>query len=212
MTGVLNDRIPLRERKKQATRARIIDVALRMFGQRGFESPTVEEIAAAAEVGKGTIYNYFRTKEEIVVAFMVDVEKRVQEQARRFARAEGEPEEILERYVRYHLRVKEPYRDFLRVLMAQFFLRGAGLYPRLGEMQAAINSVLSELFESLQKRGLLRHDVKLPELIEIFKMVHFGVAMVWLTDSPPYRGTYRLLKEEMRLFCRGLAAPKSAAR
>jgi 16S rRNA (guanine966-N2)-methyltransferase len=50
----------------EATRARIIETAIRIFGKRGLAAPTVEEIAAEAEVGKGTIYNYFATKEEIV--------------------------------------------------------------------------------------------------------------------------------------------------
>lgn len=209
MTKVRNDRLPLRVRKKEATRARIIDVAVRMFGARGIEAPTVEEIAAAAEVGKGTIYNYFRTKEQIVVAFMVDVETRVQERARRFAKARGPLADILVNLIRFHLRLKEPYRDFIRVFLGQFLTRGAELHPRLMEMQEAINSALLELFQSLQKQGLVRRDVELAELIEIFKMLHFGVAMVWLNDSPPYRGTHRLLREEMRLFCRGLAAPKS---
>src|SRR6516164_10118921 len=75
--------LPLREIKKQATRKRIIETGVRIFTARGIEAATVDEIAAAANVGKGTIYNYFETKEDIVVAFLVDIESQVQTEVAR---------------------------------------------------------------------------------------------------------------------------------
>jgi len=199
-------RPPLRQRKKLETRARIIEVAVRMFGQRGMTAPTVEEIAAAAEVGKGTIYNYFATKEEIVVAFMVEVEKRVQAKVADFATRRGPLASILADFIRYQLELKEPYRDFVRVFMAQVYTRGSELMPHFEEMQKAIDPPLAEFFESLIRRGLMRNAVQIPSLIEIFKLLHMGIVTVWINDSPPYDGTMRLLEEEMRLFSRGLAA------
>jgi AcrR family transcriptional regulator len=56
----------LREYKKRQTRQRISDVATGMFMSRGFESVTIAEIAAAADVSEKTVYNYFPTKESLV--------------------------------------------------------------------------------------------------------------------------------------------------
>ena len=58
-------RIGLRERKKQRAREAISDTATALFVERGFESVTLAEIAAAAEVSVGTIVNYFGTKEDL---------------------------------------------------------------------------------------------------------------------------------------------------
>jgi AcrR family transcriptional regulator len=204
-------RLSLRQRKKRETRARIIDVAIRMFGERGIAAPTVEEIAAAAEVGKGTIYNYFATKEEIVVAFMVEVEKRVQGKVADFATRRGPLESILADFIRYQLELKEPYRDFVRVFMAQVYTRGAELLPHFEEMQKAINPPLIELFQNLLRRSLIREDANLDTLIEIFKLLHMGIITVWINDAPPYRGTLALLTEEMRLFCEGLGTERHQA-
>jgi AcrR family transcriptional regulator len=58
----------LREQKKQQTRDAIVAQAGRLFGTRGFSATTMEEIAAAAGVSAGTLYNYFGTKNTVLLA------------------------------------------------------------------------------------------------------------------------------------------------
>ena len=56
----------LRERKKRETAERIYRAALKLFRQRGYDATTVEEIAQAADVAKGTFFNYFPTKDAVL--------------------------------------------------------------------------------------------------------------------------------------------------
>ncbi|TDE58870.1 TetR/AcrR family transcriptional regulator [Nonomuraea mesophila] len=57
----------LRERKKRLTRQHISEVALGLFVARGFDGVTIAEVAAAAEVSVNTVYNYFDSKEDLVL-------------------------------------------------------------------------------------------------------------------------------------------------
>jgi len=58
-----------REEKKQETQKRIVDAAICLFSEKGYEATTVAEITEMAGVAKGTFFNYFKAKEELLIKF-----------------------------------------------------------------------------------------------------------------------------------------------
>src|SRR5580765_1958669 len=58
-----------RQRRSAETRERLFRAALRLFAEKGFAETTVEDITNAADVGKGTFFNYFPSKDHILLAF-----------------------------------------------------------------------------------------------------------------------------------------------
>jgi AcrR family transcriptional regulator len=193
-----------RERKKIAVRAQILSTAIDLFSRRGLEAVTIDEIAAAADVGKGTIYNYFATKEDIVVAFMADLEVRMAPTIARFRPGKRPVDRILADYILLHFRLKEPYHPFVRVFLAQMFTDTARFFPYMVEMQKYIDPPLHSLFSKLAERGMLRADIELPQLIMSFKTMHLGLTALWAVEGPPFQQTALVVRQQMQFFTQGI--------
>src|SRR5260370_7198338 len=63
------DHVPLRERNRQRTFQRIIDAAFTLFRTLGYDQTTMDAIAEKAEVSRGTLFNYFPTKQSLLMPF-----------------------------------------------------------------------------------------------------------------------------------------------
>ena len=181
-----------RERKKNAAREQIISKGIELFAQRGIEATTIEQIANAADIGKGTVYNYFQSKEEIIVAFIADIERQVQEKLRGFDAFDGDVDDILSDFILFQFQLKAPHYQFVRVFLAR--------------MQKSIDPPIDFLFQTLGDRGLIRQDLDTPELILAFKTVHLGLTGLWAMEGPPFAQTERVLRLQMKLFSEGLKA------
>ncbi len=68
-----------KERERLFRKQEIIDASVKLFASKGFNNTTLDEIAASSEFGKGTIYNYFSSKEEIYSAIVEDVSKNLKQ-------------------------------------------------------------------------------------------------------------------------------------
>lgn len=197
-----------RERAKTACRAQIIDAGIRLFGERNINAVTVDEIAAAADVGKGTIYNYFRTKEHIVVAFMADFERKVHAKLRDLLTANRPLAETLIEFIRLQFQMKAPYHRFVRVFFAQMFLHTAQFVPQMAEIHELTRSSTESLLLALRKRGAIRSDVRISDLTLVFTNIHLGLFALWAIEGPPFAATDHAVKREIVLFCEGLEARK----
>ncbi|MYW63820.1 TetR family transcriptional regulator [Streptomyces sp. SID8379] len=83
-----DDGLGLRERKKRQTTVRVWSVAVDLFLEHGYEKVSVAQIAEAAEVSKMTVFNYFKTKEDLLMGPMEEHIEDLVEAVR--GRAEGE--------------------------------------------------------------------------------------------------------------------------
>jgi AcrR family transcriptional regulator len=198
-----------RARRKAATRAQIVDAGIRLFSEHGIDAVTVDQIAGEADVGKGTIYNYFQTKEDIVVAFMVDLERKVQDRLRGAAGPKPAVAAALIDFVQSQLRLKRRYHAFVRVFLGHMFSHTEQFMPYMAEMQKVIDPPIENLFGGLLRRGAIRSDVKLAELVLVFKTMQLGFTALWAVEGPPFKQVTRVIELELTLFCKGLEVTRS---
>src|SRR5262245_28414463 len=165
----------------------IIDAAIRVFARNGYYNSRVSDIAREAGIASGTIYLYFKTKDEILVTlFREKVAEWVANVRREVA---GEPDAVakIRRLVALHFEVLESHPDLAEVVQVELrqgqkFFRGASAH----EVSAYFELITSVLEEGVAA-GQIRHDVP----VKVATKVLFGamdqLATSWVLGKRQYR-------------------------
>jgi len=95
--------IPLTEEEQNRRRHEVFNASLSLFLEKGFQETSMESIAKAAGMGKSTLYDYFRTKDEILVSFMEDTIDHLNARAKQIAGQDLPAVERLHQFLQAHL-------------------------------------------------------------------------------------------------------------
>lgn len=108
--------IPLTPEQLEQQRAKIYDAALRLFQEKGFYETSMREIAAGANLGKSTLYDYFKSKDEILVSYFIDQILDLQQRAEDICRQDLSVSEKIRRIMQMHLSYLLTHKNtFLRL-------------------------------------------------------------------------------------------------
>jgi AcrR family transcriptional regulator len=99
--------------KAVQTRRRLLKVAGELFGERGFEETTTRDVAARAGLASGTLFNYYRSKEELALGLVIEHLTEANTEFETLRRPAGSLEEWLFAFVTTELRHLAPIRPFL---------------------------------------------------------------------------------------------------
>lgn len=140
-------------------RARVLEVAYQAFAAEGLSVP-IDEIARRAEVGAGTIYRHFPTKDELFRAVVKDRMQRVVDDGYALL-ASDEPGAAIFTFLRS---IVLQWGATDRVLVEALAGFGIDIAQAAPESEDAFLAVLGELLGAAQKAGTARHDVGVPEV------------------------------------------------
>src|SRR5436190_12719396 len=108
-----------RESQRQDKRARILEAAVRVFADRGFFNATVAEIARAAGVADGTIYLYFKGKDDLLLRLFDEKMAELHQSARAALDEEQGAPARLRRFIQHHLQAVEKNPELAAVLIVE---------------------------------------------------------------------------------------------
>ncbi len=184
----------------EETRDRILDAALRLFRERGFEQTTMRDVATEAGVATGAAYYYYRSKEDLVMAF--------------YLRTDEEARAIFEKAIASSKDLKKRIRAMIEGKFVQFTehrgllaaLLKAGVDPRapLSPFGAETKEVRDDNI-AWYARALAGSDVSVPkdlaaDVPRLLWLYHLGLIYFWIIDeSPKQRRTQRLLDATLDL-------------
>lgn len=167
-----------RQRRSTETRERLFRAALNLFAQKGFAETTVEDITNAADVGKGTFFNYFPSKDHILIAFS-DMQLAKLQGAVEGMRQSSEPMSSFLHTMSVRM-TEEPARapDVVRAIL-QANLSNSSVRNVMKERNARAEALLTQLVEIGQERGEFRRDLPALELAQVFRQTTFGTLLMW---------------------------------
>jgi AcrR family transcriptional regulator len=167
-----------RERRSAETRERLFRSALQLFAQKGFEETTVEDITEAADVGKGTFFNYFPSKDHILIAFS-DMQIGKLEQAVGGLRSSGESLPEFMRGLVLKM-TEEPIRNpgLIRALL-RGYLSTTAVREMMIQKQNHAHGLHKQMIEIGQARGEVRGDIPAAEIAHFFRQSIFGTLLIW---------------------------------
>ena len=192
-----------RERRAAETRVRLFRCALQLFSERGFPNVTVEDITDAADVGKGTFFNYFDSKDH-VLSVMAEIQ--LGKVAEALAMAEDGTRAI--HSVLHHLFLRaaeEPGRspDLARALISSFLASEAvrGIIRR--EMSKS-RKMLAQIVADGQKSGEIDPGLKKEKLATQLLQTFMGTVLFWSLHEKPALNTW--MEDSFQHFWRAIAA------
>jgi AcrR family transcriptional regulator len=171
---------PPNRRKRQSAerRERLFRSALDLFARKGFGETTVEDITNAADLGKGTFFNYFPSKEHIILAF-AEMQLAKLKAAFEEMRSANVPVPVFMRSLGARM-TQEPIRNpaIIRILL-QSFLTDSPVRESVLNLQNRVIAIHTEMIRIGQSRGEIRNDLPPEVMAHVFRQTIFGTLLIW---------------------------------
>lgn len=190
-----------RERKRQQTADAIVQAARELFTGQGYAATTMEQIAARADVAKGTLYAHFPVKEAILGDYMrAELRAGEAQLAPRLAAA-ADTRARLDTLFACAATWLEPHRELL----------GPHIAYRLGHLRidapdpaqrSGLDAIIGRILGAGQAAGEVRGDIAVPVLAAQLEFAYLSVLLRWLA-APPGFDLPAALAEMLSLFLDG---------
>ena len=172
----------IREQKKKKTKTAILDAAMILFSQKGYDNTSIEQLSRAAGIGKGTIYTYFRTKSEIFLAFCEEQLEFVYKELAEKTNSEAPLIQQLLTLFMGEFQFIYRNKEFGRILMKETVFPKELTVERSGELHSKYIDLLVPMFQHAQKRGELRTDLELILVTGHFYALYIMTVSGWYME------------------------------
>jgi AcrR family transcriptional regulator len=200
---VIPDKEPgRRERRKEETRRQIFQAAMKLFEKKGVFDTTVEEITQAADVGKGTFFNYFPSKEAIFSA-LAERQMGVLERAVEAAKDAPSVHPVLLNMAKELSAGPGRSQIMLRSLLG-IILNNKMLFELFSTVLAKGRVRVAEIVRRGQDLGEIRSDLQAEDIARCLQHSVFGTNFIWAASKPS--DLMQQQERSMDIFWRGIAA------
>ena len=169
-------------------RERIIAAAAKLFGEKGYHDTTTAEIAESAGVAAGTIYIYFSSKEELLVAVFEEFLGKHMERLREGVEAEPTPEKKVVRLLALGLELMYTNPDSARIFLSQLRQSTKMITTVAKRSSRAYKDIIEGILTDGVQTGLCR-DVNVPAATSMLFGAFQSTVLDWVADGCSYNLT-----------------------
>ena len=140
-------------------RAGILSAAKHVFAQQGYSDTVVDDIAGKAGIAKGTLYLYFKSKEEIFLAALLEDCQVLDKLTRERMQSVDSWDEKIKAFVAVRVEYLEKHQDFLRIFLAEvrsMMIRRGKLPHELHQIKRDAEALLIQVFAAAIAKGEIR--------------------------------------------------------
>jgi TetR/AcrR family transcriptional regulator, fatty acid metabolism regulator protein len=188
-------------------RDRILRAAVKIFSRKGFFNSKVSEIARAAEVADGTIYLYFRNKDDLLISLFEEKMGEVVADVRRRIADGGNALEKLKIFIENHMDLLEREAGLVEVLQVELRQSTKFLKDYTPVKFFEYLEIISDILEEGRREGVLRPDLN----ISIARRAIFGaldeLSLTYILSRKPMYHPTVTAAELCRILLEGLCVP-----
>ncbi len=164
----MDEKISRRERKKIHSKRVILEAAVKCFGKKGFQETSIAEIMNEADLGIGTFYNYFESKEDILKCLLGGIVDELREAMEQLTQQKLPAAAVLEKMVVLTAQLLDDNRFVLPLFLSaanRSALPEGGGHP--GEAPA-FKTIFAHIIQQGQDTGEFRQDIPAGIITEMF--------------------------------------------
>jgi TetR/AcrR family fatty acid metabolism transcriptional regulator len=144
--------------KKKVKRQLIIDAAIEVFSRNGFQNSTISEIAQKANVAEGTIYQYFKNKEDLFFSIPIDKTREFYDELELHLQGINGAENKIRKFVWYYFYHLQDNPEYARALMLEMRVNRNFAKAKAFEAYRPLTHKILEIIEEGQEEGIIRND------------------------------------------------------
>ena len=188
---------------KEEVRAHIVGIARRIFTRYGFRKTTMEEIASASQMGKSSIYYYFKSKEEIFRAVVEFEATMLKEQLSRIISKNNSPPERLKAYILFRLHHVRTLENFYAALNEETLSYMGFILEIRRNFEAEEQELVSKILEDGMEQGVFQLSSSKIGAIAISTMMK-GLEVPLLLDEAHKTDRGELMEDLIRVLFNGI--------
>ena len=188
---------------KEEVRAHIVGIARRIFTRYGFRKTTMEEIASASQMGKSSIYYYFKSKEEIFRAVVEFEAMMLQERLSRIIEKNNSPPDRLKAYILFRLHHVRTLENFYAALNEETLSHMGFILDIRRNFEIEELQLVGEILEDGMKQGVFQLSSSKIGAIAISTMMK-GLELPLLLDEAHKTDREELMEDLIRVLLYGI--------